>query len=391
MIELGIISFPKLALAGASAFTSYLCYRQLPIPRERGKLRKVFDVGKLHLQFGECKVYPKIHAVKLGTELSYYVFSIPFGLDPDKVHSHKWLFEQKFGRNLDISQEGKKFVLTVYHSKLPSQLAYDYETIQHQLSSYRLPIVVGQSRTGFEAYEMTTYPHLLIAGETGSGKSTQLRSIITTLLLHSKNISLYLADLKRSEFHLFRSIENVEVVTDKVELSFILSSICGEMKQRGDLFDSQECTSIDEYNGKSIKKMKYILLCIDEVALLQKDKVLLEQIEEISAIGRALGVFLILSMQRPDSKVLDGKLKNNLTVRMAFRHSNGINSRITIDSDHAAGISIKDRGRMYFKCEELKMVQGPFLSVEKARSLLAPLKVEMKNKKPIIEQPEFPL
>jgi DNA segregation ATPase FtsK/SpoIIIE, S-DNA-T family len=55
------------------------------------------------------------------------------------------------------------------------------------------------------------------------------------------------------------------------------------------------------------------------VALLQNEKKLIELVEEISAIGRALGVFLILSMQRPDRKVLDGKLKNNLTVRMGFK------------------------------------------------------------------------
>lgn len=115
-----------------------------------------------------------------------------------------------------------------------------------------------------------------------------------------------------------------------------------EMQQRGDLLDQHEVSHISDLQ----KPPPFIVLCIDEVALLQKEKALMELVEEVSAIGRALGVFLILSMQRPDRKVLDGKLKNNLTVRMGFRCADLINSRIigTPGSE-----KLKTDGRMLLK------------------------------------------
>src|SRR5690606_15887046 len=109
----------------------------------------------------------------------------------------------------------------------------------------------------------------------------------------------------------------------------------------------------------------------DEVALLKKEKDIMELIEAISAIGRALGVLLILSMQRPDADVLDGKIKNNLTVRMALRHADGINSRITLGSEEAATIAQSQKGRFYMALDCLKQVQAPLLSVPDAKELLA--------------------
>ncbi|MBN6890032.1 cell division protein FtsK, partial [Cytobacillus horneckiae] len=102
-------------------------------------------------------------------------------------------------------------------------------------------------------------------------------------------------------------------------------------------------------------------------------------IEEISAIGRALGVFLILSMQRPDSKILDGKLKNNLTVRMGFKCADLINSRIigTPGSE-----KLKNEGRMLLKLPKfstLQEIQAPYLSLEVAKKSLEGYKSRTKK------------
>lgn len=91
----------------------------------------------------------------------------------------------------------------------------------------------------------------------------------------------------------------------------------------------------------------------------------MDGIEEISTIGRALGVYLILSMQRPDADVLDGKLKNNLTVRMAFRHADEINSRITIGSGEAAEIKQSEKGRMVLKLDGASLYRGLIWSWKK--------------------------
>ena len=130
---------------------------------------------------------------------------------------------------------------------------------------------------------------------------------------------------------------------------------------------------INEYNKLNSDKQKpYILLAIDEVAMLQDEKECMTTIEKISAVGRALGVFLMLSMQRPDAKVLDGKLKLNMTVRMGFKCDNTINSNImgTPGSEH-----LEQSGQMILKLHGLKKVQAPYLELNKAKQMIEPYRV----------------
>jgi S-DNA-T family DNA segregation ATPase FtsK/SpoIIIE len=117
-----------------------------------------------------------------------------------------------------------------------------------------------------------------------------------------------------------------------------------------------------------------VILCIDEVALLKDDSEIMDRIEKIGVIGRALGVFLILAMQRPDADVLDGKLKQCLTVRVSFRQPDEINSRIALGNGEAAKINIADKGMAVAFHEKLELVRAPMLSFKEARELLEPLK-----------------
>lgn len=350
----------------------------------------VFHSGELYLKLKQDKkltfVYPKIHDLKIDQRQIRFVFSVPTGLSPEKVREKEWIFKQAFGDNIEITGKNKRFILTIFNNAFNGAYDYSFNEISKQMKNYRLPIIAGKDKRGrLLIYDMVTYPHLLIAGETGSGKSTQLRAILTALIQSQSEdkLQMYLADMKRSEFHLFKRVGIVkEVVTDVSGLIVVLKKLKSEMIKRGKLLEKHEVAHVDELPVL----LPYIVLCIDEVALLQKEKNVMEIVEEISAIGRALGVFLILSMQRPDAQVLDGKLKNNLTVRMAFRHSDAINSRITLGSNEAADININDKGRMYLKLEQLHEVQGPFLSVEHAKEILEPFKVnkiETCEKKPI--------
>jgi DNA segregation ATPase FtsK/SpoIIIE, S-DNA-T family len=338
----------------------------------RKQMIKAFKYSGLYLTVGsdERKIFPKIHAVNTKKYSIEYIFTLPNGLDPHILKKNFFAFHQVFGKNIELKGDYKKFEFHVYKASLPSELTYDYATYSEHFTSLNLPIVAGVDLAGkLVVYDMVTNPHLLIAGETGSGKSTQLRSVLSTLIkaLPPDRLQLYLCDLKRSEFHLFRQIEHVQgVFVTPREMAPMLLQLKKEMQRRGDLLDAAEVSHIDELE----QPLPYLVLCIDEVALLQAEKDIMALVEEISAIGRALGVFLILSMQRPDRKVLDGKLKNNLTVRMGFRCADLINSRIigTPGSE-----KLKEAGRMLLKLPaytDLKEVQSPYLATEKAKELL---------------------
>ncbi|AOM08887.1 MULTISPECIES: FtsK/SpoIIIE domain-containing protein [Bacillus cereus group] len=329
---------------------------------------------------GKVPIYPKIHAVSSSKESVKYVFTIPNGLDPKTIEKKWFCFQQILGQNVVIEGDIKRFVLHIFHSDGGLKpYNYSYKQWQPLVKEYRLPIVVGRDQFGkMIIYDMVdaNTPHLLIAGETGSGKSSMVRVILSTLIqgISPDALHLYLGDLKNSEFHFLRRIKHVkEVCMEEHEMKSMLQKVWNEIRERRKLVEEYEVDHIDEYNKLNTDKQKpYILLAIDEVAMLQDEKECMTIIEKISAVGRALGVYLMLSMQRPDAKVLDGKLKLNMTVRMGFKCADAINSNImgTPGAEH-----IEQSGQMILKLNGLKKVQAPYLALNKAKQMIEPYRV----------------
>ncbi|MFA2694508.1 FtsK/SpoIIIE domain-containing protein [Bacillus mycoides] len=365
------------------------------------QLIEVFGKAGLYVDHqtrgGKVPIYPKIHDVSSTKENVRYVFTIPNGLDPKTIEKKWFCFQQILGRNVAIEGDIKRFVLNVFHSDAGlKQYNYSYKKWCPLLKQYRLPIVVGRDQFGnMIVYDMaeSNTPHLLIAGETGSGKSSMVRVVLSTLIQYMSpdKLHLYLGDLKNSEFHFLRRMKHVkEVCMEEIEMKIMLQKVWKEVRERRKMMEEYEVDHIDEYNKMNPDSQKpYILLAIDEVAMLQGEKECMSTIEKISAVGRALGVFLMLSMQRPDAKVLDGKLKLNMTVRMGFKCDSAINSNImgTPGSEH-----LEQSGQMILKLNGLKKVQAPYLELSKAKQIIEPYRIPKENMK--LENPlqeEIPL
>ncbi|PGK10529.1 cell division protein FtsK [Bacillus cereus] len=356
----------------------------------KNQLIEVFEKAGLFVDHqtrgGKVPIYPKIHSVSSTKENVRYVFTIPNGLDPKNIEKKWFCFQQILGRNVAIEGDIKKFVLNVFHSDAGLQpYNYSYKKWQPLLKQHRLPVVVGRDQFGnMIVYDMvdSNTPHLLIAGETGSGKSSMVRVVLSTLIQHMSpdKLHLYLGDLKNSEFHFLRRVKHVkEVCMEEIEMKIMLQKLWKEIRERRKLMEEYEVDHIDEYNKMNPDNQKpYILLAIDEVAMLQDEKECMSTVEKISAVGRALGVFLMLSMQRPDAKVLDGKLKLNMTVRMGFKCADTINSTIigTPGSEH-----LEQSGQMILKLNGLKKVQAPFLELSKAKQIVEPYRIPKEDMK----------
>ncbi|QDZ76634.1 FtsK/SpoIIIE domain-containing protein [Bacillus cereus] len=348
------------------------------------QLTEVFHKADLYCDHqtrgGKVPIYPKIHDISYSKESVRYIFTIPNGLDPQKVEKKWFCFQQILGRNLAIKGDSKQFVLNVFYSDAGlKQYNYSYKKWQPLLQEYRLPVVVGRDQFGnMIVYDMidSNTPHLLIAGETGSGKSSMVRVILSTLIQYMTpdKLHVYLGDLKNSEFHFLRRVKHVkEVCMEEIEMTAMLKKLWKEVLHRRKLMEEYEVDHIDEYNKlNSDKQQPYILLAIDEVAMLQDKQECTIIIEKISAVGRSLGIFLMLSMQRPDAKVLDGKLKLNMTVRMGFKCADSINSNImgTPGSE-----TLEQSGQMILKRNGLQKVQGPFLELSKAKEIIEPYRI----------------
>ncbi|PGM07197.1 FtsK/SpoIIIE domain-containing protein [Bacillus thuringiensis] len=356
----------------------------------KNQLIEVFGKASLYVDHqtrgGKVPIYPKIHSVSSTKENVRYVFTIPNGLDPKTIEKQWFCFQQILGRNVAIEGDIKKFVLNVFHSDAGLQtFNYSYKKWQPLLKKHRLPVVVGRDQFGnMIVYDMvdSNTPHLLIAGETGSGKSSMVRVVLSTLIQCTSpdKLHLYLGDLKNSEFHFLRRVKHVkEVCMEEIEMKIMLQKVWKEIRERRKLMEEYEVDHIDEYNKMNPDNQKpYILLAIDEVAMLQDEKECMSTVEKISAVGRALGVFLMLSMQRPDAKVLDGKLKLNMTVRMGFKCTDTINSNImgTPGSEH-----LEQSGQMILKLNGLKKVQAPFLELSKAKQIVEPYRISKEDMK----------
>lgn len=336
------------------------------------KLKTAFSIAGLYYSSKwnnkTIRQFPIILDIRLKPDKSVFVFRLPHGVDPKEVQKKAFVFHSMFGENIEFS--GTHTVsLTLFHEVHNGIYSYDFESWEEVTKGFSLPIIGGMDVNGrLIAYDMKENPHLLIAGETGSGKSVMLRSILTFLIQRGSRVQLHLADMKRSEFHLFRGVAN-SVMTEKKDVKKCVGWFHKQMELRGDLLDQHELSHIDELPDRP----DYLVLCIDEFSILRNEKETLEQLQDISALGRALGVFLILSTQRPDRHIVDGLLKANLTVRFAFRHADKINSRITLGEGtkaDASEIDEQDKGKFFMRFSGVKYLQSPLLTTDEAKDIL---------------------
>lgn len=351
----------------------------------RKRLVNAFKSGEIYLGTIERPIYPKIHSVKINAHSTQYIFSLPNGLNPDKLKRNYFAFLQHFGEQVRLEGEIKRFTLTAYKHALSNDMPYDIEEIRNSVVKHKLGIICGKERTGeIISFDLLKQPHILIAGETGSGKSTQLRSILTTLILTKKpsELELYLGDCKKSEFHIFRKVEHVKsVLSSGKEIAHMLAHIKRELDERSDLTETFEVSHVDDLPAEH--KRPYIVVCIDEFVMLRKDETVMEILTEIVAIGRTLGVFAILSMQRPNAKVLDTTIRANLTVSMGFKLRDKTEARIVNTPDAE---KLTEPGQFIMNSDRLYELQAPYLEMERAKELLNPFMIAKGKNKTVIQE-----
>lgn len=336
------------------------------------KFTKVFEC----LGLGVGSVYP-IQKGKSRTESStIYKFTLPCGLSVKEFDEKKDAIEAYLGRKVDIRYTYKEILIEVYDQNIKT--FYEYEPIKLKGN---VPIVIGYDRQGnlISCDLSNGEPHILIAGETGSGKSTIIRAIISNLILMS-SVKLHLIDLKMgAEFNVFSKSNKVisfgRTINDAFE---ILSSINDEVDRRYSLFFKNDVKDIDEYNKKfKYKKLDYEVLIIDEYADLQSEKESMRLIENLGRKSRACGIHLILATQRPDHKVLTGAIKANIGTVLGLKTLNSTNSGIILDR---TGLEkLRGKGHGLFKRGDVTEIQAPFVSTDKVKELIKHTYVNKKS------------
>lgn len=295
------------------------------------------------------------------------IFTLPAGLSSKQFEQKRTEIEEYMNGSIEISVKNRKLILQVYTKQLKSY--YEYKQIKTKgICEFPIGYTHGEKLVTVDLGKIV---HLLIAGETGSGKSTLLRGIITSLILSNKTISLYLIDLKNgAEFNVFRRSNKVKAFCRNVdEAEELLLKLSDEVDRRYNLFFENNVVDIKEYNKlKGVKKLDYKILIIDEFADLQNEKGSISMIETLAAKARACGIHMILATQRPDSKVINGRIKANIPCAVGLKTLNELNSRIIIDE---SGLEkLRGKGHGILKYSDITEFQSMFLTVQQARDLI---------------------
>jgi S-DNA-T family DNA segregation ATPase FtsK/SpoIIIE len=327
------------------------------------KFDKLFE----NLGLGVNGAYPIFKSKHKSQYSTIYKFTLPAGLCLSDFDKCKEKIEQHLGRDIDIKYTYKEIYMEVYNDNLKTK--FDYVPIKIKGD---VPILIGYNRHDELIYcdLAEGEPHMLIAGETGSGKSTTLRSMICNLILQS-DVKLHLIDLKMgAEFNVFSKSNKVINFGRTMKDAYrILSDISIKVDRRYNLFFKNDVKDIKEYNKKfKNKKLDYQILIIDEFADLQSEHESMKLIEDLGRKARACGIHLILATQRPDHKVLTGNIKVNVGTVLGLKTLNSTNSNIIIDTDGLE--KLRGKGHGLFKRGNITEIQSPFISTDEVKGLI---------------------
>ncbi|MED4229481.1 FtsK/SpoIIIE domain-containing protein [Neobacillus cucumis] len=333
-------------------------------------------------------VYPKVHAIvdKKEENCTEVTFTLINGLDPSEVKKKLYVFQQYFGRSIDLKGDLKKYTLFIYHTALSTNLIYKYETLKPYLEGIKFPIVTGQKKNGrYLILDALELPHVIIQGVSGSGKSSAIRVILTTLIktLRPEQLDIYCIDGKKAEFQLFKKVEHVkDVVHSHKNAVEILNKMCGIMSEREDLQEKFNVPHIDDLPESH--RQKYILIAIDEMYEYMDDPNIQTPIIKIASKGRSVGIILLLSAQRFDADVIDTKARANFNIRLSFRAVDRVNARL-LGTDGAEKIKGEQHGRFILNYGDILVLQSPHLKYKVAEKLLNPFYVSKGDLKDVTE------
>ncbi len=218
------------------------------------------------------------------------------------------------------------------------------EVIEHKaFTSHKskLAVALGKDISGnFVVGNLEKMPHLLIAGQTGSGKSVGVNGILVSLLYKNtpSDLRFIMVDPKQVELGMYNGIPHLltPVITSPEKALNALKWAVAEMERRYNMLTKIHTKNLAEYNRKVEKKDKLpaIVFVIDELAdlMMSGDKKSVETcISRIAQKARAVGIHLILATQRPSVDVITGLIKANVPSRIAFTVSSQIDSRTILD------------------------------------------------------------
>jgi hypothetical protein len=352
------------------------------------ELRNSFDRSGLRNSLRE---YPNFISLEAKDDESLKLRLTNNGMSLNEWKSKKDRIEANLRVYIDTIEmiQAKGIIeITFSTSPMPSQVLIPY------IEKYRgYKFLVGRNRTQEFEIDFTKDPHLLVAGESGGGKTFFTRQLIATVKHNHPETVIKLFDLKRGgDFSCFNNVERIELELGAERAPELLNGVVTEIQHRSEFLRLNNFSDLESYHKsakfgqKSIEEKRSdpcghrVFVVVDEFAELVLSGGKLSQagvkdskeaLSKISRLGRSCGVHLILTTQRPDRSIVDVQVRSNLTSTVCFRLNDLGGSLAVLGSKAACELpQIKGRG-IYLRGADEYEIQSPYLDEQSIRSLMA--------------------
>lgn len=356
-----------------------------PINKLKKDLKKTFEV--LGVGTKDRKgviVLPIVKDVKPRPYGYDIVILLPNGIPPEVFHKIRPCIMSCVDGDFEVIPTGNRHVtLRCYTQYIPMKIKFKEEMLM-QTEGLKVPFLVGRTSAGLTYLDLHE-KNLLIGGMPGSGKSNLLNLSLTTLKLLRPKTYIGFIDMKSSGVEAQKFEGKFDTAVSLEGAMMLISKAKSEVERRGELFTQPniKALNITEYNEKATEKLEYHVLVIDEFSLISPNlekggqtnpvKVIKEKLYQdivfIASQGRAFGVVLVISTQRPSKEVVDGLIKAQIHYTVAFRVRNDVNSRILLDNDRASELE-NVPGRCIVQADTDMKCQVPYMDSKTVRAML---------------------
>ena len=360
------------------------------------------NVNHLENVLKEFGVDAKVVNYEYGPTITRYEIIIPKGVKVSKVTG----LSDDIAMNLAAESirieapiPGKNTIGIETPNKIKEPVHFSNIIKNKELDTGELKVILGKDIVGRDKFiDIVKMPHLLIAGQTGSGKSVCVNTLISTLISKKsdKEVKFIMVDPKMVELMPYNDIPHllVPVIIDPQQAAIALKWAVNEMENRYKKLMENGVRNIKGYNSLSfVEKMPYIVIIIDELAdlMMVASGSVEESIARIAQKARAVGIHLVVATQRPSTDVITGMIKANLPSRISFALRSQIDSRTILDS--AGAEKLLGQGDMLLLANgssKLERIQGAYISDEEVKNLTDTLKStkKVKYKNEILKEPE---